>query len=96
MAVQLVKHPSLDFRSGHDLRVMGLSPTSRLSLGIESAWGSFSSFPPGLLVHVFVLLKEKNQSWIQISYVWDMEKYKMSLEHLILERERSLQKREVG
>ena len=34
---QRVKHPTLDFGSGHDLRVMGLSPVSGSTLDIESA-----------------------------------------------------------
>ena len=33
---QLVKHPSLDFGSGHDLRVLGLSPASGSTLRGES------------------------------------------------------------
>ena len=34
---QSVKDPTLDFSSGHDLRVMTLSPTWGYMLGIESA-----------------------------------------------------------
>lgn len=34
---QLVKHPILDFGSGHDLRVVRLRPASGSSLGVESA-----------------------------------------------------------
>ena len=33
---QLVKQPTIDFSSGHDLRVMGLSPKSVSPLGRES------------------------------------------------------------
>ena len=34
---QLVKHPTLDFSSGHDRRVMRLSPTLDSTLDMESA-----------------------------------------------------------
>ena len=34
---QSVKHPTLDFGSGHDLRVVGSSPTSGSVLSAESA-----------------------------------------------------------
>ena len=34
---QLVEHLTLDFGSGHDLRVMRLSPGSGFTLGMESA-----------------------------------------------------------
>ena len=34
---QLVKHPTLDFGSGHDLRVLGSSPISGPMLSRESA-----------------------------------------------------------
>ena len=34
---QSVKHPTLDFGSGHDLRVMGLSPKLGSMLGKEPA-----------------------------------------------------------
>ena len=44
---QLVKLPTLDFGSGHDLRVVELSPTLDSVLGIESAWDSLLlPFPP--------------------------------------------------
>ena len=32
-----VKHPTLDFGSGHDIRIMRSSPTSGSALGMESA-----------------------------------------------------------
>ena len=35
---QSVEHPTLDFSSGHDPKVMGLSPTSGSVLGVEPAW----------------------------------------------------------
>ena len=34
---QLVKHPTLDFSLGPDLRVMGLSPALGSALGVEPA-----------------------------------------------------------
>jgi len=34
---QWVKHLTLDFGSGQDLRIMGSSPTSGSVLGVESA-----------------------------------------------------------
>ena len=34
---QLVGHPALDFSSGHDPRVMGLSPMSGSALSMEPA-----------------------------------------------------------
>ena len=34
---QVVEHPTLDFSSGHDLRVVGLSPMSGSMLSVKSA-----------------------------------------------------------
>ena len=42
---QLVKHPTLDFGSGHDLRVMRLSRVSGSVLGVEPAYDFLSPFP---------------------------------------------------
>ena len=42
---QLVESPTFDLGSGHDLRVVVLSPTSGSALGMESAWDSFSPSP---------------------------------------------------
>ena len=42
---QLVKHPTLDFNSGHDLRVLGLSPVSGSRLSMESSGPSLSVLP---------------------------------------------------
>ena len=39
---QSVEHWTLDFGSGHDLRVMGSSPVSGTVLSVASAWGSVS------------------------------------------------------
>ena len=39
---QSVEYPTLDFGSGHDLRVVGLSPTSVSALSMEIAWDSLS------------------------------------------------------
>jgi len=53
---------TLDFRSGRDLRVVGLSPLSGSALGMESAWDSLSSpsarFPPPCLGTLFLSQKE--------------------------------------
>ena len=39
------KHLTLDFGSGHDLRVLGSDPESSSVLSRESAWDSFSLSP---------------------------------------------------
>jgi len=39
---QSVKRLTLDFRSGHDLRVIRLSPTLGSALGVGPAWDSLS------------------------------------------------------
>ena len=39
---QLVKHLTPNFGSGHDLRVVRLSPTLGSVLGMEPAWDSLS------------------------------------------------------
>ena len=41
-----VKHLTLDFSSGHNLRVLGSSPELDSVLCVESALASPSSFPP--------------------------------------------------
>ena len=38
----LVEHPTFDFSSGHDLRVVGLSPTPSSALSMEPAYDSLS------------------------------------------------------
>ena len=43
---QSVEHPTLGFGSGHDLRVMGLSPALGSMLSGESAWDSSLTVPP--------------------------------------------------
>ena len=43
---QWVKHPTLGFTSGHDLRVMGSSPTLGSVLNGESKTPSPSALPP--------------------------------------------------
>ena len=42
---QSVKWPTLDFSTGHDLRVLGLSPTSGSTVSRESAGDSLSPLP---------------------------------------------------
>jgi len=39
---QSVEHPTFDFGSGHDLRVLGSSPESGPMLSTEFAWLSLS------------------------------------------------------
>lgn len=39
------KHPTLDSASGHDLRVLGLSPTFGFTVSSESSWDSLSPSP---------------------------------------------------
>jgi len=39
---QLVKHPTLDFSSGHDLRVIRSNPALGSVLSVEPAWDSLS------------------------------------------------------
>ena len=39
---QLVEHPTLDFGSGCDPRVKGLSPMLGSTLSVEPAWDSLS------------------------------------------------------
>ena len=65
---QLVKSPTLDFCSGHDLTVPGWRPTSGSELGFEPAWDSLSpslsslSAPPPLAcMYACSLSKEINK-----------------------------------
>ena len=53
--VQLAKHPTLDFNSGHDLRVMGLGPRSgtRLCTTREACLGFSISFCPPYYALIF-------------------------------------------
>ena len=51
---QLVKQLTLDFGSGHDLRVVRSSPTLGFALSMEPAWDSLSPHLP-LLTHVCLL-----------------------------------------
>ena len=53
---ELVKWPTLNFSSGHDLRVLGLSPMSGSTFNGESAWYSlFLSLPLPILLLSFSL-----------------------------------------
>ena len=57
-----MKHPTLDFGSGHDLMVHGIEPhIGRYTDGVESAWNSLfpSLSAPPQLTHVptFLFLK---------------------------------------
>ena len=66
---QLVKHPTVGFRSGHDLSFVRWSPALGSMLSKESAWDSFSPFllcsstPPLNLCSLFLsnkFLKRRN------------------------------------
>ena len=56
---QLVKHPTLDFSSGHDVMFVSSSPMSGSELSVESAW---DSLPPSLsaspLLSLFLSLSQ--------------------------------------
>ena len=54
---QLVKCPTLDFSSGHDLWIMGLTPMSGSTLSEESAWDSLSLSPIPCSFTCFLSLK---------------------------------------
>ena len=72
---QLVKHSTLDFSSGHDLRVMGLSPTSDFALGMEPALDSFFPSPSVSLkkfkfffkIHNFTSISKNSEKKIKIN-----------------------------
>ena len=58
---QLVKHPTLDFGSGHDLTVFGFKPHVRLCTGSrEPAWNSLSPLCPSPY-HVHMLTPSLSQ-----------------------------------
>ena len=57
---QLVKHPTLGFHSGHDLRVVGMRPISGSSLWVEPAQDFLSLLPLPLPTHVLSLSKKIN------------------------------------
>jgi len=42
---QSIKYLTLDFGSGHDLKVLGWSPAQGSALSIESAWDFLSACP---------------------------------------------------
>ena len=48
LVAQLVEHPTFGFCSGHDLRVLGSSPTFSFTLSVESA-GSFLNIPGNIV-----------------------------------------------
>jgi len=66
---QLVKCPTLDFSSGHDLRVVGSSPTSDSALGVELDWDSFSPLPLPLPTYALFLFKKKKKATV-IKTLW--------------------------
>jgi len=74
---QLVKHPTHDLSSGHDLLVMGSSPVSDFALSVESASDCFSlchsslSFSPSLSLSLSqtnkLKIKKGNKSGLGLS-----------------------------
>ena len=61
--VQLVKHPTLDFGSGHDLMVLRLSPVSGSTLGVELGEDFLShslSASPLLMLSLSLFLSNKD------------------------------------
>ena len=64
---QLVEHPTLDFGSGHDPRVTGLSPTLGSALNMEPAWDSVSVSHPLPLSPAFSLSNEKIKDSLSLS-----------------------------
>ena len=68
---QSVKHLTLGFSSGHDLRVMRLSPVSSSVLGMESAWDSLSLPPSAPPPHSYFLafLKKKKKTDIKNKFM---------------------------
>ena len=58
-AAQLVKHPSLDFGSGHDLTVRGIEPCVSLCACLEFSLSLPLCLPFPLLVHMCSLSLSK-------------------------------------
>ena len=54
----MVKHLTLDFSSGHDPGVVGSSPTSGSTLGMEPALDTLSLPLPLLAAHILSLLRK--------------------------------------
>ena len=72
---QSVKHLALDFRSGHDLRVVRLSPGSGSALGVELLESPSTPLPLLSLFHSLSQNKTKQnknptQSLIKIAVKW--------------------------
>ena len=75
---QLVECLTFDFGSGHDPRVVGLSPVSGSVLSVEPGWDSLSlSVSLSLCLSVSVSLKHnKKIKKTQFSHIWtpDLQK----------------------
>ena len=63
-----VKCPTLNFSSGHDLRVLELSPTLGSMLGVEPAWDSLSPSPP--VLPLTPLSEKKKKLCIKMNRIW--------------------------
>ena len=71
---QSVRCRTLDFSSGHDLRIIRSSPSLASALGMEQAWDALSSFPTAPHIPSLSLsLKIKNINFKKGSCYTDTE-----------------------
>ena len=67
---QSVEHPTLNFGSSHDPRVMGWSPTLGSALSVDPAWDSlslsFSLSPSAPLPYSCPLSLKKKKNWMSM------------------------------
>ena len=61
---QFIEHPTLDFGSGHDLRVVRLNLLLGSMLSMEPAWDSLSPSLCAPYLHLLSLQKKKKIGWI--------------------------------
>ena len=66
---QLVEHPTLDFSSGHDPRIVGSSPVSGSTLDVGSSFFLFFY----LFLFIFFLI-----FFSTFIYFWDRERHSMN------------------
>ena len=67
---QSVEHLTLDFSSGHDPRVMGLSPKTGSVLSVEPAWDSLSFL---LFPSPSQIKKQNKQTKTQNTHTYKMD-----------------------